>query len=316
MFNSITPPITVHGLVCHDHVDMACKGFASLLKFSVASVQLVVHDDGSLTPEDVEKLQSIEGAKVICRAEADELMNPLLKHHPNCYNIRYEHPMFLKLLDTALLSDGDFAYCDTDILFFQPFDGMFQWPNSQVSAIFMQDYLEAYSVFPWHLLGGSKLKLPSKVNAGLMFVRKSAYDLDFVEWFLGKKEFRSKPVHKMEQTCWAALGYRMGCQLWNPEQIVLMRPDSVLTEQLVAGHFVKEVRYLLNKFYAHTQIDLNASEKQPIVVQTIASQDCDVLGLAKNHIKRQTNRVQSHRRKLTASIHQKATWRLAHYNFM
>lgn len=288
--------VTVHGLVCHDHVNMALASFSSLLKFSIEPLQLVIHDDGSLTNDDREKLSGLKDTTIVSRSEADELMNPLLKNHPHCYKIRYEHPMFLKLLDTALLSKGDIAYCDTDVLFFRPFDGMFRWPNAETSALFMRDYLEAYSVFPWHLLGVNKLALPSKVNAGLMFVRKSAYDLDFIEWFLSKKEFRSNPVHKMEQTCWAALGHRIGCRLWNPQQVVLMRPESTLTEQLVAGHFVKEVRYRFKEFLPQTECE--AQESKPVILETVPAQECDVMDLALNHIKRQSNRVRSYQRKI------------------
>jgi hypothetical protein len=296
--------ITVHGLVCHEHVNMAYASFSSLLKFSVQPLQMLIHDDGSLTVEDIEKLSNLTNTTVLSRPEADERMNPLLKNHPNCYKIRYEHPMFLKLLDTALLSQGDIAYCDTDVFFFQPFDGLFHWSEANTSAIFMKDYLEAYSIFPWHLLGANKLKLPSKVNAGLMFVRKSAYDLDFIEWFLGKREYRSKPVHKMEQTCWAALGYRIGCRLWHPEQVVLMRPDTTLTKQLVAGHFVKEIRYRLDEFIPQTQLDLQ--DASPTTVKTISSEDCDILGLAQNHLKRQANRIRSYQRKIPSLVYRRS----------
>jgi hypothetical protein len=292
--------ITVHGLVCHTHVNMAFKNFSSLLRFSTQPIKLVIHDDGSLTNQDQINLERLKGAEVIRRSEADQSMNQLLKNHPNCYNIRYEHPMFIKLLDIALLSSDDFGYCDTDILFFKPFTELFQWPDSKTSALFMQDYIEAYSVFPWHLIGSRKLRLPSKVNAGLMFIRKSAYDLDFVEWFIGQKTFRSKPIHKMEQTCWAALGYRINCRMWNPDQIVLMRPDTKLTKNMVAGHFVKEVRYRLKHFLSDENINDNIS--QPILIDTISSENCNILNLTENHIRRQLNRVSSYRKKLPSFI--------------
>jgi hypothetical protein len=132
---------------------MAYINFSSLLKLSIQPLKIVFHDDGSLTSEDIQQLSHLPNTKVIERAEADERMNILLKEYPHSYNIRYEHPMFIKLLDTALLSEGDFAYCDTDILFFRPFDRLFSWPDQYTSAIFMMDYLEAYSLFSWHLLG-------------------------------------------------------------------------------------------------------------------------------------------------------------------
>ena len=294
--------LTVHGLVCHNHVNMAITCFGSLLKFSTEPLHLVIHDDGSLTPEDTQKLlSSLEGSTIVSRAEADELMNQQLKNYPNSYKYRDENIYGLKLLDISLLSQTDFAFCDSDILFLRPFSGMFRWPNAETSALFMQDYLNSYSILPWHLLGADKPKMPSKVNSGLIFFRKSAYDLDFIEWVLGRDEFRHK-VGWLEQTCWAALGYRAGCRLWNPQQIALMRPKTRLTDPLVAGHFVKEARYRMGEFLAATE-DLPQTST-PVVVETITSQDCNLLELAQVHGMRQLKRARNYH-KIPSMLRQK-----------
>jgi len=284
-------PITVHGLVCHDHVDMAFASYSSLLKFSLDPLQLIIHDDGSLTDEDRQKLSSLAGASILSRVEADDLMNQHLKPYPNCYKYRCEHVYGLKLLDIALLSETDFAYCDSDILFLRPFQGMFCWPDESTSAIFMRDYLDAYSMLPWHLLGTDKPKLTSKVNAGLIFFRKSAYDLDFIEWFLAQEQFRYK-VGWLEQTCWAALGHRVGCRQWNPEQVMLMRSDSSFTDNLVAGHFVKEVRYRFGEFLTLT--DKQQLPSKPLTVETIVPPNCNLLELGGVHLMRQLKRIRNY----------------------
>ncbi|NJL56494.1 hypothetical protein HC928_15965 [bacterium] len=116
-----TQVLTVRSLLCHRHVDMALVCLASLLKFSPTPLQLVIHDDGSLTTEDVERLTTqLPGTKVLSRQEADELVNGLLKNHPYAYEYRQEAPLALKLLDMPLLNKGDLAYCDSDVLFFTP----------------------------------------------------------------------------------------------------------------------------------------------------------------------------------------------------
>lgn len=297
-----TSTLTVHGLVCHRDVGMALTCFGSLLKFSAQPLSLVIHDDGSLTPEDVEKLLGgLEGSSILFRAEADEVMNQLLKHHPNCYKYRNDHVYGLKLLDISLLSQTDIAFCDSDILFVRPFDSMFRWPNAETSALLMRDYCDSYSMLPWHLLGAGKPKLPSKVNSGLIFFRKAAYDLDFVEWFLGQDKFRHK-VGWLEQTCWAALGHRVGCRQWNPEQIALMRINSQLTDRLVAGHFVKEVRYRLGEFVAATESRSQTST--PAVVETIVPPDCNLLELAQVHAMRQLKRARNYH-KIPGKLRQK-----------
>jgi hypothetical protein len=288
---------TVHGLVCHDHVDMAITCFKSLLKFSADPLEMSIHDDGTLTSEDIHKLISyIPRTQIISRPEGDDLINPQLKNFPNIYKFRCNVPHAIKLIDVALLSPENIAFCDSDILFFRPFKDLFQL-GEQAASIFMKDYLEAYSIFPWHLIGKNKLSLPSKINSGLFYMKREVYDLDFVEWFLGQQRFQSKPLHKMEQTCWAALGYRSGMEVWDPHQIVLMRSYMTLDSEMIAGHFVKEIRHRLNEF-ADQINDPQLLTSQPIPVQTMDAEPCDIKGLAMNHFKRQSNRIRSHRKKL------------------
>jgi hypothetical protein len=289
--------LTVHGLVCHDHVDMAITCFQSLLKFSADPLEMSIHDDGTLTAEDIDKLKShIPRTHIISRSEGDDLINPQLKKFPNIYKYRCNVPHAIKLIDIALLSPENIAFCDSDILFLRPFRDLFQL-GDRSAAIFMKDYLEAYSVFPWHLIGKNKLLLPSKINSGLFYMKREVYDLDFIEWFLGQQRFQSKPLHKMEQTCWAALGYRSGMEAWDPQQIVLMRPYITLNSEMIAGHFVKEIRNRL-KLFADEINDPQLLASEPISVRTVAAEPCDVKGLAMNHFKRQSNRIRSHRKKL------------------
>ncbi|MCU0568767.1 MAG: hypothetical protein MUF49_19485 [Oculatellaceae cyanobacterium Prado106] len=275
---------------------MAIHCFRSLLKFSSDPLNLIIHDDGTLTAEDSQRLQQeLTHTQVIMQPEADDLIIPLLKNYPQTEQFRREVPHAVKLIDIPLLSQGDIAFCDSDILFFRPFQGLFQAPDAQTSALFMQDYVEAYSIFPWHLLT-TPLRLPSKVNSGLIWMRQSAYDLAFVEWFLSQPAFRSKPLHKMEQTCWAALGHRAHCQLWNPSQIVLMRSHLPFTPEMVAGHFVKEVRPRLTQFLPQAEATPDPAAL-PVSITTLPAQDCDIWGLAQNHWQRQSNRVRSHQKK-------------------
>lgn len=289
-------PLTVHGLVCHSHVNLAILCFQSLRQFSIDPVQVTLHDDGSLTAADQDRLrQYIPDVTLIDRIQANELIYPLLQNYPVTAQFRREVPHAIKLLDIALLNQGDIAYCDSDLLFFRPFSGLFHFPEASVSALFMQDYLEAYSILPWNLLRSRQLRLPSKVNSGLIFMRRDAYDLDFIEWFLSQPAHRSKPLHKMEQTCWAAMGYRAGCRIWHAQQIALIRPNTSLTHHTVAGHFVKEVRYRHPEFVA--MLDRNLV-LDPVSIQTIPAEDCKLSGLMKNHFKRNLNRVLSYRKKI------------------
>jgi lipopolysaccharide biosynthesis glycosyltransferase len=282
--------LTVRSLICHRDVDMAIACLGSLLKFSAEPLKLVLHNDGSLTPEDQARLTSELGeVSFVSRLEADELTSQLLKNYPNCYRYRHgpsasrnknENIWSLKLFDVALLGDEDIAYCDTDILFFRPFSQLFHFADSKTSALFMQDSQESYSIHFSTLLNSHKLRLPSRVNAGLIFCRKQAFDLDFIEWFLSQEEFKYIFAFA-EQTCWAALGYRAGCQQWNPQQISMMRPGMEINNHIIAGHFTTPVRYLLKNYLP--QENLSQSTDAPVIVETVQPPECSILGLMKVH---------------------------------
>jgi hypothetical protein len=283
--------LMIHFLICHRDAKMAVESLKSLHKYSEIPLDFLIHDDGSLTSEDRDNLL-MQGKKtsIISRKEADEYMEENLKSYPNCYQYRKEHIYALKLLDIAFMSDKDFGYCDSDILFLRPFNNLFEWPDSKTSAMFMQDYSDSYSMLPWTLLGSKKPKLASRVNAGLIFFRKENYDLDFIEWFLGQSNFRHK-VGWLEQTCWAALGHRVGCRQWSPEQIVLVRPWTKDSPQLVAGHFVKESRYRMGEFLAESEQRVNPNS---VAVDSFIPRDCNLFQLGLVHLNRQLKRAKNY----------------------
>jgi hypothetical protein len=226
---------------------------ASLLRFSSEPISLLIHDDGSLTNEDRERLLTdLPGSLIVSRQQADSIVQPLLRQYPKCRAYRERHPLALKLLDMALLESDDLAYCDSDVFFLRPHTGLFAWPNAQTAAIFMQDIQDAYSLRPWHLFPLGKIRVPSKTNSGMIFFRRSAYDLDFVEWLLAQRKLEgvfAKRAHWIEQTCWAALGWRAGCYLWSAGQFMIATQAMTgLSDETVGVHFVAAARSKLNEF--------------------------------------------------------------------
>jgi hypothetical protein len=285
-------PINVHTMLRHCDVGLALKCFNSLIKFSCQPLSMVIHDDGSLTRDDSKLLSDeLPGSKIIFKQEADAIMEAVLKPYPNAYKFRQDDIFSLKLLDIPLMEKDDIAYCDCDIMFFRPFDQLFSWPDEKTSAIFMMDpFDECYSIRPWHLLGQGALKLSSSVNVGLIFFRKRAYDLDYVEWFLEKKEFRKIPIARwVEPTCWVALGYRSGTRLWDPQQIVLMRKNSRITDETVAAHLVAMYR---KKFdYIIAQPPQSQREIVPVVLRTIQPRDCTAWRLTHAQLRRKARNI-------------------------
>ena len=245
-------PQIVRSLIGHRQVGVALKCLPSLLKCSSDPMSIAIHDDGTLTDEDRKRLLlNLPGATIVDREAADEIVEPLVERYPNCRAFRQDHLFALKLFDMALIGDGDMAYCDSDILFLRPFAGLFRWPDAEVAAIFMRDRREPYALRPWHVHPVGRIKVPQQANAGLMFFRTSRFDLDFIEWFLGRPQLQevfNKRSWWIEQTCWAALGWQVGCRIWDKQQIVMANPAMSMTTDVVGIHFVATYRDQLGKF--------------------------------------------------------------------
>jgi len=244
---------TVRTLIGHKQVAVGLRCLGSFLRFSSEPISLIIHDDGTLTNADHEKLFAyLPGCAIVSRAKADAIVQPLIERYPGCRAYRERYPLALKLLDIPLLAPGELAYCDSDVLFLRRFTGLFEWSDDDNSAIFMRDAQEAYSLRPWHIFPFGKIRVPGNINSGLIFYRTSEYDLDFVEWFLGRPElidvFRKRP-HWIEQTCWATLGWRAGCRVWNSTQLMIANPQmSGLSPDTVGIHFVAAYRGKLEEF--------------------------------------------------------------------
>lgn len=155
---------TVATLLGHAHVGMALDCLGSLLRHSADPLRLRIHEDGTLTPEDWDRLEAGLGGEIafVSRAEADERVADRLGGRPVLRELRQRNPLGLKLLDIPMLAEGDdLAYCDADILFLRPFSGLFRFPDAETGAIFMSDRQNAYSVGSWHLLAHRRLPCPA-----------------------------------------------------------------------------------------------------------------------------------------------------------
>lgn len=277
------PPVVVRSLVCHTAVEMAIAGLSSLAQFSDRPLTFVLHDDGSLQREDVERLTTALDARVISREEADDAAVPMLRHRPAAEGYRRRSPLGLKLIDIPLLSPGDLAYSDTDVLALRPFSGLFERPDEPSAMVFMGDIQNAYALRPWHLLGRAAIEVPARANTGIVLMRADAYDLDFVEWVLARNyEVYRRIPGWVEQTCWAALGQRAGCHLYDDVQVRVIRSDRCLSDpRMVIGHFTSSVRGLW-----HQGLATVTSASPRCAITTRASRPLGAINLAGDHARR------------------------------
>jgi hypothetical protein len=225
----------------------------TLVRYSADPLTIIVHEDGSLSSKSRELLQAaVPGVEFVNRRDADDAVNGSLARYPNCRAARDSNIMFLKMFDVALLEPGDLAYCDSDILFLRPFQNLFPDCTPGPAALFMTDSRHGYAVRPWQLSPLGKIRLAGHSNAGLMRIKKGFLDLDYVEWLLKRLSLSSAWARRKywhEQTCWAALGGRAGCALWDRNQIVMATRDMRgFSNESVAIHFVSTYRNHLQSY--------------------------------------------------------------------
>jgi hypothetical protein len=277
----------VASLLGHRHVDMAILCLGSLLRGAAEPLALRLHDDGSLTAGDRERLAAALGEPVLVpRSEADERVADALSGRPALAAFRRANPLALKLIDAVLYAGTELAYCDTDVLFLRPFAGLFTVSGT---ATFMADHQNAYSVRSWHLVLHHRLRLARRVNSGMIQFPTAAWDPDLLEWYLGRPEFGFAPVW-MEQTAWALLGAAAGCRLFDPRQIAIPSagPPAALDER-VALHFVSPVRALLPLWEGRA---VRAGDgRPPVVVGRVPAGRCGPLDLAADEVRRRLARL-------------------------
>jgi len=230
-------------LLCHRDVGLAIHCLDSVMRLSADPVQLVIHEDGSLTPEDREKLaKALPGSRILDRHVADELMAERLSAYPNARAFREGSVWGLKLLDVVLAEPGLCFYLDSDIRFFLPFRGLFADAATRGRCVFLRDTVwQAYSIRPWHLLDQRGLRVASGINTGLTLCDPQVFDLAFVDWFLGQLDWRVIPAWT-EPTCWAALALRADGQAIDPTQVTNLYPSAKVTVQTLGVHFLSAYR--------------------------------------------------------------------------
>ncbi|HXO22264.1 MAG TPA: hypothetical protein VOA87_20285 [Thermoanaerobaculia bacterium] len=290
-------PRIVSTLLGHAHVEMGLACLGSLLRYSAQPLRLRVHDDGSLTANDLERLTAELGQpRIVSRADADERMAGFLAGRPATRAFRAENPLGLKLLDVALLAEEEeIAYCDSDVLFLRPFSHLFRL-RPEAGALFMCDPQNAYSLRSWHLLLEPRLRrlrLPGRVNTGILAFRKRFFDPNLVEWYLSRPSFRFAPVWA-EQTAWALLGAAAGCRLLDPRRISIPLSGQARDPEQVALHFVSPVRGLLDGFLQASQ-SKEELPAEPVEIGSIEAPICGPANLAATEIRRRWRRLRRRR---------------------
>jgi len=271
-------------LLCHKDVDLAIHCLTTALQLSADPVQLVIHEDGSLTTDDRNKLAiELPGLRILDRIVADQIMAERLARYPNALAFRKGSVWGLKLLDVVLAEPGLCFYLDSDIRFFRPFRGLFVDAATRGRCVFLRDTVwQAYSIRPWHLFDRRGLKVASGINTGLSFCDPDVFDLDYIDWFLGQADWRVIPAWT-EPTCWAALALRANGHAVDPHQLTNLYPSAHVTERTLGGHFLSSYRAKWIDLLQRPSQDPTANSED-VKFQQLNALTASALGL--NQIKR------------------------------
>jgi len=238
----------VHTLACESHIWFALPCLRSLVAFCEDPVQLVIHDDGSLTQASIDLLATAFPDSIfISRRSADAEMADLLARYPHIAEARRHLPHVIKLSDVTAIrrESATVCYVDTDVLFRKRFRGLFA--GQSVSGAFLTDSGNSFGANPADFWPLGPLRLAAHLNSGLFRIGRDHIDTDRMEYLF--KRWGPRRIRRyhgwFEQTVWADQAWRARCSMFDPTQLRTASPGEGPYSTHTGVHFVTPTRSML-----------------------------------------------------------------------
>lgn len=202
-------PVSLHMVLGHDMVLMGMLALRSFEFHTRGRWSPILHDDGSLTAEDIGMLERhFPDARLVRRPEADEALHHALAGYPVCQENRMKHHWFLKVFDTRhYASHEHYVVLDSDIVFFRRPDFLLRWIETRPQDFwFMEDTREKYALAREDIERIMGFSLWRKVNSGLDLMFRPGVDLALAEKFLTRCIPAVREYQFLEQTFFAVAG--------------------------------------------------------------------------------------------------------------
>jgi hypothetical protein len=244
--------IEVHMLLCHRDVAMALQSLKSLLRFTPEPFAVVLHDDGTLTPEDRSHLaHHLPGIRVIESADATARVDAELARLglERCRELRRTHILARRIFDFPLYSAGTMMLqLDADVIFLEPPRELFRalaCTDSRSPMRFNIDVRDAYCWSDDEIRGVTGFAPAPRVNGGLVAMRYDAANLPAM-WSLVERCL-ALPIpaeHRwlMDQTLLGVIGAWHGAVALPPEYDVCARLLRTGREDLISHHCLAHQR--------------------------------------------------------------------------
>jgi hypothetical protein len=250
--------LEVHNLVCHRDVSIALICLKSLLATSQEKLQIIVHNDGSLTDEDQTLIRAqLPNSTLMSRDQADRELAIVLDGLPTLRKARLKLPHLLKVLDVPMLCRSDnVCFVDSDVFFLRAHRGLFEISKARsVCARFMFDIrtCQGFRLKDFWPLG--PVSPIARLNSGLFCIKRNVIDFDWVEAVCSRVGLSQILQHRswFEQGLWAAIAGRIGCEMIDRSQIATAEIASQIPQDPIALHFITPVRALLEHYVPGVQ---------------------------------------------------------------
>lgn len=252
-------PFSIHTLIGKKYVDMAIAGFKVFNYVCGTNYKITIHDDGTLSDKDINRLKKQLNCRIVTRKEADEKAEIALNKFPLLRKYRTAQVMALKFIDVRLFSNGSrIAYIDVDILFFQDpvfFINTLRDQSEQINY-FNKDIDNAYVESIEEIVKGSGLYPLEKANAGLWVMNTKDIDLELAESWLRMDYFQPfNTSYRLEQTFMSILANRSAKSATHlPPQYdvdLLKKPEDSVCKHYVGrirhGYELEGLRFILDQ---------------------------------------------------------------------
>jgi hypothetical protein len=250
--------LEVHNLVCHRDISITLICLKSLLATSQEKLQIVVHDDGSLTDEDKTCIRAqLPDSILVSRDQADHELAIVLDGLPTLREARLKLPHLLKVLDVPMLCRCDnVCFVDSDVLFLRAHRGLFEISKTRSAcARFMLDIRTCHGFRLKDFWPLGPVSPIARLNSGLFCIKRNVIDFDWVEAVCSRVGLPQILQHRswFEQGLWAAIAGRIGCEMVDRSQITTAEIASEIPSDPVALHFITPARGLLERYALRAQ---------------------------------------------------------------
>jgi hypothetical protein len=237
--------VEVHMLLCHRALCEGAWAVYSFCHFSPVPCHVIIHDDGSLTPDDLAMLKGLlPGIRVIARATADERVNAIFATNKleRCRWLRDGLVFGLKLFDPQIFATHPcFVIMDSDVLFFsEPKEIILEAKRGScqpIAPLYSLDNGYRYDLSDSEMRRTLGRPCIRHFNPGVMLVRKDSLNFDRIEQYLQLPCFEKdlKPSYFAELTLWA-MELTLQDAVALPDSYCICE-ENVVREGLVYSHY-------------------------------------------------------------------------------